>query len=137
MSRINVPASIRLEDYDAKYRELVEKLSSSINPFMDEVYRQINGNINFENLNRQIVTIDVRINASSQVLSEPQIRTSLRSRLAGTSVISAQNLVNSNTYPTSQPFISYVLKENIMTITNISGLQANSQYRLTIELIGN
>ncbi len=136
MSRITTPSIIRGEDFPEETRETVDKLASIINPFMDETYRQMNGNINFENLNRQLVTVDVKINSSGTVVNSPQIRMSIRSRLGGTNVISAENLVNSNTYPTSHPFLSWTVNGNILTITNITGLQANSTYRLTVELIG-
>ncbi len=137
MARISTPPILRVEDFDADDRVIAEKLAVALNPFTDEVYRQFNGNIGYENLNRQAVTLDVKINASGIVVNEPQIRLILRSSVVGTVVLSALNLVNSNTYPISHPFISYTVNGNILTIKNISGLQNSSNYRLTVEIVGN
>jgi hypothetical protein len=137
MGKIKTPAIIRGEDFPEETRETVDKLAAVLNPFNDDVFRQMNGNLGFDNINRQLVTLDVKIDSSGEVINEPQIKISLRTKVAGTNVISAQNLVNTSTYPTSQPFISWSTNGNILTIKNITGLQANSQYRLTVELIGN
>lgn len=137
MARISTPATLRVEDFKDEDREVAEKLANTLNPFMDEVYRQFNGNIGFENLNRQVVTLEVRINATGGVINSPQIRTSLRSKVIGTNVISAVNIENSSTYPTSHPFINGTVNGNIFTIDNVSGLQNGSRYTLTVEIIGN
>jgi hypothetical protein len=52
------------------------------------------------------------------------------------SVVSASNQTNPGIYPTAAPFVSFTYSGDIVTILNITGLQANSQYSLTLELIG-
>lgn len=137
MSKFKIPSVIRLEDYDEKDRALVEKIAGSVNPFMEDVYRQLNGSLNTDNMTRQMSVIDVKINSSGEVVNRPQIKINLKARLIGLNVIAAQNLVNTTTYPTSTPFISYTITDGLITIVNITGLQVSSQYRLTIEIIGN
>jgi hypothetical protein len=51
-------------------------------------------------------------------------------------VIRARNLDNNTTYPTSQPFISFVSTGNLITVHNITGLQAGDEYELTLAIIG-
>lgn len=137
MGKLNIPSTIRLEDYKEEDREMMEKLAGALNPFMEDVYRQLNGNLNTDNLTRQIGNVDVRMNAAGAVVNQPQIKLRLKARVSGIQVISAQNLTNAATYPTTAPFISYTISGDLVTIKNITGLQASSEYRLVVEIIGN
>lgn len=137
MGKLGIPSIIRLEDYKEEDREMMEKLAGALNPFMEDVYRQLNGNLNTDNLTRQIGNVDVRMNAAGVVVNSPQIKLRLKARVSGIQVISAQNLTNSTTYPTTAPFISYTISGDLVTIKNITGLQASSEYRLVVEIIGN
>jgi hypothetical protein len=137
LSKFKIPSVIRLEDYDEKDRAVVEKIAASVNPFMEDVYRQLNGALNTDNMTRQITVIDVKMNASGQVVNRPQIKLNLKARLVGLNVIAAQNMTNATTYPTGTPFVSYSIVDGLVTIANITGLQASSKYRLTVEIIGN
>lgn len=137
MGKLAIPSTIRLEDYKEEDREMMEKLAGALNPFMEDVYRQLNGNLNTDNLTRQIGNVDVRMNAAGVVVNQPQIKLRLKARVSGIQVISAQNLTNATTYPTTAPFISYTISGDLVTIKNITGLQASSEYRLVVEIIGN
>lgn len=137
MGKIQIPKKIRIEDFDEKYQDLIQSIAYCFNPFSDEVYKTLSGNVDYSNLNRQIVTpLDLTLNASGQLINPPNIKYTLTTKLKGITVLNVQNLVNSNTYPLSQPFISWTINGQIITILNISGLQPGSQYRLTLELIG-
>ncbi len=135
MGKLQIPKKIRFEDFDAQYKEIIEKVGFAFNPFSDEVYQLLNGNLDSTNLNRQIQDVDVQTDATGKIMSQPQIKTSVNGRVRGINVINAINLVNSNTYPTTAPFVSFTTNSNILTILNVTGLQANSQYKLTLELI--
>lgn len=137
MSRISSLPVIRLEDFKQEDQPMAEQLGRALNPFMSQVYRQVNGNLGFENLNRQLKTVEVKIDNSGAVINNPQVKIVLRSKVAGLKVISAINEVNSRVYPVSAPFISYTTNNDILTIVNVTGLQNNSTYSLTIEIIGN
>lgn len=137
MGKLGIPSTIRLEDYKEEDREMMEKLAGALNPFMEDVYRQLNGNLNTDNLTRQIGNVDVRMSAAGVVVNSPQIKLRLKARVSGIQVISAQNLTNATTYPTTAPFISYTVSGDLVTIKNITGLQASSEYRLVVEIIGN
>lgn len=62
--KIQIPPRIRVEDYAQDEQELVGKLSGNISNFMDEVYRAINGGIDFENLVRKTVDVDITISTA-------------------------------------------------------------------------
>lgn len=136
MPKIALPSEIRAEDFDEKDRDLVEKLGGIYNPFVNDVYKQVNSNLTFDNLDRQLVTFEIKIDGSGAVLNKPQIKLKINSKISGIKVINAVNLDNSTTYPTSCPFISYEVGQGLITIKNITGLQANSRYSLVAEIIG-
>jgi uncharacterized protein YuzE len=135
MGKLQIPKKIRIEDFASDYKELIEKISFVFNPFTDEVYQALNGNIDTSNLNRQIVDVSVQIDGSGKVVGQPQIKTTVSGKISGIVVINATNLVNPTTYPTNTPFVSYTTSGNILTILNITGLQNNSQYKLVLEII--
>lgn len=138
MGKLQIPSKIRPEDYKAEDRDAVDKIAGAVNPFMEDVYRQMNGNIGYENLNRIQATVEVKTGSSGEVLNEPQVRTaSLKSKVTGVIVIYAENTTNSTVYPTTNPFISYTIGPQTLTIKNITGLPANSTWKLVVEIIGN
>lgn len=137
MGKIQQPKRIRIEDFKSEEKELIGKLSEMVTPFMDDVFQVLDGRIDFDNLNRQIVDLEVLIDAAGKVVNNPQIKTTFKTqRVRGLNVINAVNLANPSVYPTSLPMINFTVNGVIMTILNITGLQADSRYRLTLELIG-
>jgi len=135
MSKIQIPKKLRTEDFDDDYSELIDKVGYAYNNFADEVYQQLSGRLDFTNLDQQLVVLDVTITSAGQIINTPQIKVTKASKVNGIQVIRAQNLLNPNIYPTGTPFISFSLNGNLLTIQNITGLQASSQYRLTFVLI--
>jgi hypothetical protein len=133
--KIQIPPRIRVEDYAQEDQELVGKLSGNISNFMDEVYRAINGGIDFENLTSKLIDVDIIISSSGALVNPPQAKNVTNSRLKGIVVVNAINLVNPGVYPTTTPFVSWTTTNNIINILNVTGLQNGSQYRLTLQLI--
>lgn len=133
--KIEIPRQIRLEDFEEDEKEMISKLSRNLTPFMDSVYRVLDGGVDYDNLNRKLIDIDVITDSAGLVFNAPQIKSTLRGRVKAVSVMNAVNLINPNIYPVSAPFISFSSNADIITILNVTGLQANSQYRLTVELV--
>jgi hypothetical protein len=132
---------IRSEDFEAEYQGLIEKLSYSINEFMDQTIFVLDGKVDFRNLNQQTVDVTIRTTATNEVdgtiLNAPSsIRTSIKGKVVGVYCIDAKNLQNPNIIPRSQPFISFTIGEGRVDILKVSGLQNNSQYTLKLLLIG-
>jgi hypothetical protein len=137
MGKIQEPKRIRIEDFKSEEKELIGKISDMVTPFMDDVFNVLDGRLDFENLNRQIVDLEVLIDAAGKVVNSPQVKTTFKTqRVRGINVINAVNLGNSSVYPTSLPMVNFTINGAIMTVLNITGLQANSRYKLTLELIG-
>lgn len=134
MGKIQIPQKIRIEDFKSDEQELISKIAGTYNSFADDVYSTLDKRIDESNLNQQTIDITVKINAAGLVINSPQIRTTVNGKIAGLVVLNAINQANPGVYPTSQPFINWTINGNILTILNISGLQANSEYKLTVRI---
>lgn len=135
MAKLEVPKKIRTEDFKSDMSEVIEKIGFVYNNFADQVYQAFNGNIDYSNLKRQIVFLDVSTDSTGKLVGQPSIKISVNGKIQGTNVLNAINTLNSNIYPMSHPFINWTLNGQYLVVLNITGLQANSQYRLTVELI--
>lgn len=135
MAKLDNLTRIAKEDFAEEYQELVGQLAGTINPFTEQVYNAFNKGINTDNLTRQIVTIDVENNTAGALKSQTQLKVTLKNTVLGLNVIKAENLTNPATYPTALPFPSWTINGNIMTFRQVTGIQANNKYRLTLELI--
>lgn len=133
--KVSIPSRIRAEDFKPEEQEMIGKLSGTISGFLDDVYRALNKGIDFENLNRQIVDLDVTIDGSGRLVNSAQIKNLTAGRLKGLHVINAINLNNPGVYPTATPFVSWSINNNLINVLNVTGLQNSSQYRLTLELM--
>lgn len=136
MAKIKIPSKIRAENFAEEDREVASGIGAIYNQFVDQIYFLVNGGIDFENLNRQLVDVTVTLDGTGKIVNNPQIRYSLRSKPRGLNVVNAVCLSNNIQVPVSHPFITWTLGTNTILITNITGLQTNSQYQLTVELIG-
>ena len=133
--KIRIPDKLRVEDFDSNMQDTIGKIAKIYNQFTDSVYRTLNGNVDFGNLSRQLISIDIITDASGQLINPPKIKLTIPNKINGLHCISAINLIKSNSYPTSAPFISYSVNNSILSIDNISGIPASSQFRLTIEIL--
>lgn len=131
MSKISGVKRIVAEDYAKEYQQLVSRLGYILNGFMDESVDIINGGLNFDNLAFNLVTFDITVDADGKPIINNKVNIN-KTNPTGFNVIRAINLNNTAVYPISQPFISFVPgADGVMTVTNISGLQGNSKYRIT------
>lgn len=136
MPRIDSVKRINYQDFREEDRETVQKLSEILNFFMEDVVNAMNGNLDFDNLNRELITFEVTVDSNGVPITNNRFSSELN--IIGTKVIRADNLVNSAQSVESTPFLTYRNSgTGIYTITNITGLQANTKYRLVIELIAN
>ncbi len=123
-------------DFDKTVRPTIDKLAFILNSFMEQTRSAFQGHINFTNLNQQIVTVLVTVDSTGKPLQPTQYKSTLNTQVIGNVCINAVNQTTSGVYPTTAPFINFTINENLVTILNISGLQANAQYQLTVLSIG-
>lgn len=129
------PQSFRriiIEDFPEKERPLISKLAYCLNPFAEDVLQCLNNNLSIkDNLELEQRTFSVTV-ASGVPTGVLTIKTGLTSNCAGTQVIKAVNKTNSSHVPTSVPFITFSNDAGNIIISNISGLQDNEKYDLTV-----
>jgi hypothetical protein len=127
---------IVVEDFKQEDRETVSKLANILNSFMDEVVELSRKNINFENLNRSVVVLDIKVDANGKPMGVSQINTNLRS-YRGKNIIDVQNFQSGAANVTSVPYLDCTPQGNgIVKINRFYGLPVNAKVRVTIEFIG-
>lgn len=138
MSKVGSPKRIRVEDFSQDDQQLVQKIAGVFNDAIDEIYANLTGKLDFNNLNRQIRTFTVKTDTSGVVVNPPEIKYTTSTKPVGLNVI---NLINNtdSTYPLNIPVISTTITtQNTLRILNISGLPTGAarQYTFTVEIIG-
>lgn len=142
MARIPDLRQIIQEDFDQKDRKLIDKLAFPINNFMQQVITVLKNGIDFSNLNQQIVTLTISVDADGKPTTDAQFQNKLSTKVIGILCISAVNKSGFVRYPEATPFFSFTENAGLVTITNVAGLgtpggQTNSDsYTFTILTIG-
>lgn len=114
---------------------MVDKLAYVLNTFMEQTIRQVNGNIDFTNLNQELITFKIVVDASGVPIGNNLVRTNIIGS-KGVLVISATNKDDGTVFPTATPFITFTQSAKILKIKNITGLQNAAEYELKIVVIG-
>lgn len=128
---------IRVEDYPQEMQDTISKLAYSLNDFMRQVIDIVDGNIDTNNLSRNIVRVTIKTGPDAgggigPVLNTPiQVSTGISSRR-----VIGVNLINwSGASLTTMPAIDWTPDDSLIKINSISDLPADSQITLTLELI--
>jgi hypothetical protein len=125
------------EDFEKEQQQLIDKIGYSINPFAEEVIRALSGNLNQDNLNEKLKSIDLIVNASGIPTTEIQFKNPiLNTKVEGLLVIKAENISNTSAYPTGGIFITYSENANVITVDHITGLPAGVKFRLKLKVVG-
>lgn len=135
MQLLNIK-QIKVEDFPADSREVVEKLAFSLNPFFDQLTQILNKNISIDNLAQEIKTFTVEVDSTGKPKASTSIRYSLRSVPQGIQCIRAI-AATPNVYATGTPFISFDADTTTgtLSIKNITGLPANVKFNITINIL--
>jgi hypothetical protein len=135
MPKISDIRRIIPEDFSKDDQEVAQKIANSYNDFADEVYQIVNGNIDFANLARSKVIVDVTFDSNGT----PTIPTSFTSNLASVSMIhigNVQSITNTSDRLTASPYIGWVFQGNgLVKILYGIGFASGKKYRLTLEVI--
>ena len=123
------------EDFEAEDRPSAEKIAGSYNEFADEVYQVINGQLDFDNLARNKVSIDIAFQADGSLLVPVSVKTSLSS-VSMLHIGNVQNMTNSSERLTASPFLGWTYSGNgFVKIIYGIGFTVGKKYRITLELI--
>lgn len=136
MGRVPQYKRIVKEEFEPENQDLVGRLAFPINSFHEEVRNLFNANIDFNNLNQEIITVTVSVDSDGNPLTETKYKSNLNTRVRGMTCIRSTNNTDSSNVPSATPFATFTQNTNIVTINNISGLTANEQYQLVFLTIG-
>lgn len=134
--RLNDLKRLVVEDFEQDDRALVQKLAFALNPFLEQISTIFNKNIDFDNLNRELLTVTVDLDMNGNPKTQTVVKSNLKTRVRGLTCVRAENLTNDGTYPTSAVFVTFSTSGNLITILNVTGIPANKRYSLTLESIG-
>lgn len=125
------------EDVDTKATpvDVVETIAGSYNEFADEIYQVVNGQLDFDNLARAKVSIDISFDANGNPVGNASIGTNL-AFVSMLHIGKIQNTSNTSLRFTQTPYIDWTYQGGgIVKINYGIGFTAGTKYRLTLELI--
>lgn len=124
------------DDFPKDSQAVIEKLCNYVNPNTEYVYTALNNQLSFaDNFNATQKSFNVTVDASGTPTSNTIIQLNVINntipKASGSLVIRAQNLTNSNIYPTGGVFLSFSQNGSVVTLTNVAGLPANNNFNIT------
>lgn len=122
------------EDYSEEAQEIIEGVAGSYNEFADEIYQVVNGQLDFDNLARAKVNIDISFDSTGKPVGNASIVTNLSS-ISMLHIGKIQNITNA--LKISQvPYLDWSFQGNgVVKINYGVGFTTGVKYRLTLELI--
>ncbi len=134
MGRLANVRRINTQDFKSEDQETVAKLAEILNFFMEDAVNALNGQINYDNLAKNLISITLSVDENGV----PRETTSIETGITNPTYLEVKrvrNLTNSVVYPTGTPLISYTETGTTrVTINNITNLLPNTTYNLVIEV---
>jgi hypothetical protein len=122
------------EDFSKEAQEVIEGVAGSYNEFADEIYQVVNGQLDFDNLARSKVSIDLSFDSTGKPVGNASIGTGL-SFVSMLHIGKIQNITNASRI-TQVPYLDWSFQGNGTIKINYGvGFTAGIKYRLTLELI--
>lgn len=137
---MKLPSFKRLysSDFAATYKQLVDKLSSTLNYGVEVLYDALNNGLTFEdNFLGTSASVTLMVDSTGAPTQSAVFTLDQANKVDGVLVLAAANQANSTTYPTGAPFISGTQSGTMYTINNVTGLQPNTSYTLSLFAIQN
>jgi hypothetical protein len=125
------------EDVDNKSTpvEIVETISGSYNEFADEIYQVINGQLDFDNLARAKIILDISFDATGKPIGNASIVSNL-SFVSMLYIGKIQNVTNASVKITQVPYLDWSYQGGgVIKINYGIGFSASTKYKLTLELV--
>lgn len=134
--KLNDIKRLTTDDFPKDESALISKLAFALNPFLEQISTMFNKNIDFDNLNQEVITFTVEVDSVGLPKTLTDIRSTLKTKVRGITCIRAVNLENDGTYPISCPFITFTTLGSLIRVQQVSGIPANKRYSLTVITIG-
>jgi len=126
---------IIVEDFPEENRTTMEKLAQVMNPFMDEVVTLSRNKVDYDNLNRSLIILDMQVDAAGIPKGVSQINIKLTT-YKGHSIVNVQSLQGGENV-LSAPYLDCTYQGNsLVRVNKFHGLPVGKKLRITIEFIG-
>jgi len=137
---MRLPAAKRIviEDLPAEIQQPMEVVATILNPFIEDVTTILNGQVGSDNLERKVVTFDVKTNANGLIVGNLDIVTGLARPPRGSSVVNVQMTENSQQVAniTNTPYLVFQpISAQAVRVNKILNLKENSKYTITVEFL--
>lgn len=132
---MKLPSFRRLfaQDYGQEFKDLVDKLSGSLNYGIEVLYNALNNNITLsDNIACTVAEVVVEVNTLGNPKSSISFKLRNNQKVEGLIVLSCVNLSNTAIYPPGAVFVNFTNNSDTIIINNIKGLDANVQYRIKL-----
>ena len=122
---------INVADFSKTNTADMQKLARSLNPFFDSVQQVLDKGLTVsKNLPFEYVTFEVTVDSSGVPLSSVKFPISLTAIVQGMDVINVTGAI-----PTACPFVLHAVDKNIVTVTHVLGLPANTKCKITVMVL--
>jgi hypothetical protein len=123
------------EDFKKEEREMAEKIAGSYNEFADEIYQAVNGQLDFENMARRKVVVDLVFNSDGSLKVPVTINSGL-TYVAMLHIGKVENLTSASVKLATAPYIDWTHQgSGLVKINYGRSFIAGAKYRLTLELV--
>lgn len=123
------------EDYEEDFQEAAGMIAGSYNEFADEIYLVVNGGLDFDNLARASVSIDIIFDASGNPVGNSSITTNLK-YVSMVHIGKVTNNTNKSARFTQTPYIDWTYQgSGVVKILYGVNFTAGSKYTLILEII--
>jgi short-subunit dehydrogenase len=120
-------------DYAKQFQSLVAQLSLSLNNGVSVLYTALNNNLTFrDNFLGTVQDVTVTVNAAGIPTQTAAFQLDTTTPVDFIFVGMATNLTNSSTLLLGAPFITGTQSGNIYTITSVTGLTPNQNWKLRV-----
>ncbi len=132
MSRIGTLRKLIIEDFKQDQQDLVDKIAYVLNPAIDQIAGVINGGVDFSNLSFQTKDLTLTVDSSGSPTDTTSFKSTIIGRVRGIQCVRAENLTNTDVYPTGCPFVSFSESAGSIIINNITNLQTDNSYKISL-----
>lgn len=124
-------------DYSSEFQNLVEKLSVSINYGLEVLYDVLNKKVSLsDNIYCTVKDVELSVDSLGVPKTTSAFSLDINAKIIGVMCISANNLTNTTIYPSSGVFVNFTQNNTNIIIDHVTGLQADSNYRLKLVAFG-
>lgn len=134
-----VPRRFQIDDSDvaAENQDVLMKIATLMNPFVEDTVSAFDGRLDIYNLNMQMSTVSVRVDSNGVPIQGETIRSQLidGKRVNGIICVRAVNDNNPSRFASGTPFVSFIQSGDIITLQNVTNLPPNETFLLTLLII--